>query len=320
MRRLLSVPFALALAATGAPAFPSPFGGEPPAPEPVVALAAPAAARTVDVVPGGVVRWAGEGVTRCGDAREEWAPVDDACFYPVDLGQPEGTLEVRRERGGLVEAATLRVLPPPYAEENLEVDPRRVRLSRKDRERAARERRQVAPLFSLRTHPVFRFPLSPPLADAPPPRNFGTRRVFNSEPRAPHGGADYRAPVGTPVLAAEQGLVVLAANHFFAGQSVFVDHGGGLVSMYMHLSRIDVKAGQRVARGERLGLTGATGRVTGPHLHFGLRWRGARVDPALLLAPPPSSPPRRTQTRGSGLESCISPRAPAARPGQQSGP
>jgi len=154
----------------------------------------------------------------------------------------------------------------------------------------ARERKQVASLFSARTHPVFSFPLGAPLADAPPPRNFGTRRVFNDEPRAPHGGADYRATVGTPVLATEAGLVVLVANHFFAGRSVFVDHGGGLVSMVMHLSRTDVRTGQRVSRGERLGLSGATGRVSGPHLHFGFRWRGARVDPALLLGDPAKLP------------------------------
>jgi len=283
--------FALALAAlagslplAGRP----PAAAEPPPPEPAVARpAAPdGAPRVVEVVPGGVARWTGEGITLCGDARETWKPLDGACYYPVDLGQPEGTLEVHRMAGGRRETATLRVLPPPYAEESLEVEPRKVHLTAKDRRRVARERRQVAPLFSLRTQPAFSFPLAAPLADAPPPRNFGRRRVFNREPRSPHGGVDYRAATGTPVLAAEGGLVVLAARHFFAGGSVFVDHGGGLVSMYMHLSRIDVRAGRRVARGERLGLSGATGRVTGPHLHFGLRWRGARVDPTLLLGDP----------------------------------
>lgn len=267
----------------------APRGGQPPPPEPVVALSGPAG-RTVDIVPGGLVRWAGAGLTRCGDARETWAPAGDACLYPVDLAQAEGTLGIFREGPEGTETATLRVLPPPYAEEDLEVDPRRVKLSPKDRARVDRERKQVVPLFSQRTQPVFALPFAPPIALAPPPRNFGTRRTFNGEPRSAHGGADFRAAAGTPVLAAEGGLVVLAAHHFFAGKSVYVDHGGGLLTMYMHLSRVDVRTGQRVARGETLGLSGATGRVTGPHLHFGVRWRGARVDPAHLLADPATLP------------------------------
>ena len=278
---------AFLLAAAPRPALPG-----PPPPEPVVPLPSSAAAggRTVDVVPGGLVRWPGEGILRCGDARETWAPVGGACLYPVDLGQEEGTLGIFRESPGGTETATLRVLPPPYAEESLEVDPRKVRLSAKDRARVKRERAQVAPLFSLRTHPVFALPFAPPLEEAPAARNFGTRRTFNGEPRNAHGGADFRARTGTPVHAAEEGIVVLAARHFFAGKSVYVDHGGGLLTMYMHLSRIDVKTGQRVARGDLLGLSGATGRVTGPHLHFGVRWRGARVDPSLLLADPAKLP------------------------------
>jgi len=292
LRRFPFVRFLLAAAAWtgGALAQPAtPSAGRPPEPQPVVALAAsasPSPASSVDVVPGGVVRWADDRITRCGDVRETWNPLAGACYYPVDLGQGEGTLEIFRERAGRRETATLRVLPPPYAEERLEVDPGKVHLSKKDRLRADREREAVVPLFSLRTNPAFSLPLGSPLKNAPPPRNFGKRRVFNGEPRSAHGGADYRAKTGTPVLAADAGLVVLAAHHFFAGGSVFVDHGGGLISMSMHLSRIDVKAGQRVKRGDRLGLSGATGRVTGPHLHFGLRWRGARVDPALLLRDP----------------------------------
>ncbi len=300
--KLSAVPLRLGLAAlllaaaAGTPpalarAVTPPAGPQVPDPEPVRALdAPPAGARTVGVVPGGVARWAGEGITRCGDARETWAPIDGACLYPVDLGQEEGSLGVFRDLGARRETATLRVLPPPYAEEHLEVDPGKVHLSKKDRERADREREVVVPLFSLRTNPAFSLPLGPPLEHAPPPRNFGTRRLFNGETRSAHGGADYRTPTGSPVLAAEGGLVVLAANHFFAGNNVFVDHGGGLLSMYMHLSRIDVKKGQRVKKGDRLGLSGATGRVTGPHLHFGLRWRGAKVDPALLLGDPAKLP------------------------------
>ncbi len=284
---LALAPVLLALALGAEPPLRPSEPDEPPPPSPVrLDLPAPSAARPVDVVPGGVVRWAGAQLSLCGDVRETWKPLAGACYYPVDLGQAEGTIGVFRMRAGRREETVLRVLPPPYPEESLSVDPRKVRLSAKDRRRAARERRAVAPLFSFRTNPLFSLPLGAPIADAPPPRNFGRRRLFNGEPRSAHGGVDYRARTGTPVLAAEEGLVVLAAHHFFAGKSVFVDHGGGLLSMYMHLSRIDVTRGRRVARGETLGLSGATGRATGPHLHFGLRWRGARVDPALLLADP----------------------------------
>ncbi len=191
----------------------APPAGQPPNPQPVLPLGdvpVPAGASGVGVVPGGVARWAGEGITRCGDARETWQPLDGACYYPVDLGQDEGTLEVYRETAGRRETAKLRILPPPYAEESLRVDPRKVRLSKKDRVRADRERKVVVPLFSLRTNPVFSFPLGSPLRNAPTPRNFGKRRLFNGEPRSAHGGTDYRAPTGTPVLAAEAGLVVLA--------------------------------------------------------------------------------------------------------------
>ncbi|MHB8800064.1 MAG: M23 family metallopeptidase [Thermoanaerobaculia bacterium] len=261
----------------------------PPVPH-VPAPAAAANARVVDVLPGGVVRWPGEAIALCGDEHETWKPRDGACYYPVDLDRGEALFPVFRDRAGKRETASVRVLPPPYATESLRVDPRTVRVSEKVRRRTARERRQVVPLFSLRTSPSFSLPLAPPLAEAPPARNFGVRRLFNGEPRSAHGGVDYRAKAGTPILATEGGLVVLAAHHFFAGKNVFVDHGAGLLSIYMHLSRIDVKAGQRVARGERLGLSGATGRVTGPHLHFGFRWRGARVDPNLLLADPATLP------------------------------
>ena len=294
-RLSLVAPLLLA-AAVGAHAFgqaAAPPAGRPPNPQPVLPLDAipvPAGASDVGVVPGGVARWAGKGITRCGDGRETWPPLDGACYYPVDLGQEAGTLEVYRETAGRRETADLRILPPPDAKESLRVDPRKVRLSKKARRRAAREREVVVPLFSLRTNPAFSLPFGSPLKNAPLPRNFGKRRLFNGEPRSAHGGTDYRAPPGTPVLAAEAGLVVLAAHHFFAGKNVFVDHGGGLISMYMHLSRLDVHEGQRVKRGDRLGLSGATGRVTGPHLHFGLRWRGARVDPALLLGDPAALP------------------------------
>ena len=117
-----------------------------------------------------------------------------------------------------------------------------------------------------------------------PSGNFGNRSVFNGEPRAPHAGEDFRGTTGTPVRAPAGGRVVLAEDLFFTGQTVVIDHGLGLYSLLAHLSRIDVMPGQQVARGDGVGLLGATGRVTGPHLHWTVRLGGARVDPLRVLA------------------------------------
>ena len=113
--------------------------------------------------------------------------------------------------------------------------------------------------------------------------NFGSRRVFNGESRNPHAGADLRATTGTPVHSTNRGRVVLAADLFFTGNTVIVDHGLGIYTLYAHLSRIDVKKDAMVEREQTIGLAGATGRVTGPHLHWGARVQNARVDPFSLI-------------------------------------
>lgn len=112
---------------------------------------------------------------------------------------------------------------------------------------------------------------------------FGLRRFFNDQPRAPHRGVDLRAAMGTPVQAFSAGEVALTGDHYFAGQSVYIDHGLGLVTQYIHLSEIDVTQGQMVSAGQVIGKAGATGRVTGPHLHFGLSVLSMWVDPLPLL-------------------------------------
>jgi murein DD-endopeptidase MepM/ murein hydrolase activator NlpD len=118
---------------------------------------------------------------------------------------------------------------------------------------------------------------------APPTDSFGTRRVFNGKLASVHKGMDFHAATGTPVRAGNSGVVVLARPLYYEGNCVAIDHGLGLFTLYLHLSRIDVKEGQRVATGDRLGLSGATGRVTGPHLHWAVRWQSAYLDPAKLL-------------------------------------
>jgi murein DD-endopeptidase MepM/ murein hydrolase activator NlpD len=113
---------------------------------------------------------------------------------------------------------------------------------------------------------------------------FGARSVFNGQPRAPHTGDDFPNPQGTPVVAPNGGRIVLARELYFAGNTVVMDHGGGLFSLLEHLSAIDVLECATVRAGEQIGLVGATGRVTGPHLHWGVRVNGARIDPLSFLA------------------------------------
>ncbi len=119
--------------------------------------------------------------------------------------------------------------------------------------------------------------------------SFGLRRVFNKEPRAPHMGLDLRGAAGTPIFACAAGRVLLAEEQYYAGNCVFIDHGMGVITSYMHMSALKVTEGQIVARGERIGLVGATGRVTGPHLHLGLSILNTPVDPLPLLESPPKS-------------------------------
>ena len=127
-------------------------------------------------------------------------------------------------------------------------------------------------------HGDFRAPVK-----APPTDSFGTRRMFNGKLASIHKGMDFRAPAGTVVRASNSGVVVLARPLYFEGNCVVIDHGLGLYTLSMHFSRIDVHEGQRVAAGDRLGLSGSTGRVTGPHLHWAVRWENAYLDPAKVL-------------------------------------
>ena len=119
---------------------------------------------------------------------------------------------------------------------------------------------------------------------------FGSQRIYAGEPGAPHGGIDIARPTGWPALSPADGVVVLATDHPFSleGNLVMIDHGFGLVSAIMHLSRIEVRAGDHVARGQEIGLIGMTGRATGPHLHWGLTWGGVRIDPLLVAGPMPA--------------------------------
>lgn len=171
-----------------------------------------------------------------------------------------------------------------YPTTRLAVEPRYVELSPEDQARAARESEELARIYAAITpEPYWSEPFQTPISGVASGNNFGHRRVFNDQPRAPHSGADLRAATGTPIHAANRGRVVLAKDLFFSGNAVFIDHGLGVYSAYLHLSEIRVAPGDLVERGAVIGLAGATGRVTGPHLHWGVRVLDARVDPFALL-------------------------------------
>ena len=201
-----------------------------------------------------------------------------------------GAAHRRRYEPGAGETSTERTLEftvadRKYAEQRLQVkNKHHVNPDAQDLARIDRERTRIdAALGTYTAGRVPEFRMRPPVAGERS-SSFGLRRFFNGEARNPHSGMDIAAPAGTPIRRTRApGRVLDAGDFFFNGNTVFLDHGEGVVTMYCHLSRIDVKPGQEIATGEVLGLVGATGRVTGPHLHWGVAINRAMVDPALLL-------------------------------------
>ena len=176
------------------------------------------------------------------------------------------------------------VAPKRYSEQQLKVSPRSVDLSPEDLARHERERAQQQVVTASFSQPL---PAALRMSVPVPGRrssSFGLRRIFNGQARSPHSGMDIAAATGTPVAAPLPGRVIDTGDYFFNGQTVWLDHGGGLLSMVCHLSAIDVQVGDMLAPGQRLGAVGATGRATGPHLHWGVMLNRAMVDPALFLA------------------------------------
>ena len=175
------------------------------------------------------------------------------------------------------------VLDKRYREQRLSVAPRTVDLSPENQARYERERDHQARVMA-----TFSTPLPERLAmQVPTPgrrsSSFGLRRVFNGQARNPHSGMDIAAATGTPVNAPLPGKVIDTGDYFFNGQTVWLDHGGGLLSMVCHLSAINAQVGDVVQTGQRIGAVGATGRATGPHLHWGVMLNRSMVDPALFL-------------------------------------
>lgn len=242
-------------------------------------LSVPDAADLVEVE----ARWADRSVPLVRDG-ERWVTVLGVDLdarpgihsVPITLTFAGGAREQREEQ--------IEVSEGRYPTTELTVEQRYVELNAEDQARAARESREIAAIYSTLTpERYWSEPFRIPVEGVTGGRNFGHRRIFNGQPRAPHSGADLRASTGTPILAANRGRVVLAKPLFFSGNAVFLDHGLGVYSVYLHLSEIGVEVGAWVEKGAELGLAGATGRVTGPHLHWGVRVLDARVDPFSLL-------------------------------------
>jgi murein DD-endopeptidase MepM/ murein hydrolase activator NlpD len=210
-------------------------------------------------------------------------------FAGLDLDAPTGPAELKAV---LYDAAgravrkteTLTVGAGNFPVEELKVDQKFVTPAKTEAERAEGEAVKLHRLFTHGEEKrLFEGSFSPPILGAATAR-FGERRVFNGQPRSPHSGMDLKAKTGVPVRAPAAGRVVLAGPLYFSGNTVVLDHGLGLTTLYAHLSKMHVKPGDVVKKGQVIGNVGATGRVTGPHLHWALKLREARVDPYSLAA------------------------------------
>jgi hypothetical protein len=256
---------------------------------PVANLVAP----SLSAAPGTLVRWSAPGTERCGMNKRSWPALHETCYYPVDVLLKPGPIRITRSSPGHSESANILVTPSDYPSQAIELgDIPQAHPSPEDLRQAVREESVVAKVWRRPEAPaLFTLPLGEPLHPVPEARDFGANRIFNGKPAGqPHMGADYTAPLGSDVRAVESGTVVLAVDQFFSGQAVYIDHGDGLVSMYFHLSEIKVAAGQAVKKGDIVGLVGSTGRSTGAHLFFGVRWHDARINPRFLFEDPAKIP------------------------------
>ncbi len=246
-------------------------------------------------LPGGadqrpVVKYSGQPVLVVREAAGWLAIVGIA----LDTQPGEYQLQVQQP-GANERQIPFKIADKQYSVQQLKVPPSQVNLSAEDEARVADEVKKVRGALESFSPSA---PATLRLVQPVPGRrssSFGLRRMFNGESRRPHSGMDIAAATGTPIKAPLAGRVVDVGSYFLNGNNVIIDHGQGVMTMYCHLSKIRVEMGQELKAGDVLGDVGATGRVTGPHLHWGVSLNGAMVDPALFLAPPPKPKPKPAQ-------------------------
>jgi murein DD-endopeptidase MepM/ murein hydrolase activator NlpD len=219
-------------------------------------------------------------------------PIKPAGIYcglvgvPISTPPQKGVIELEwtDSRGRHKARVAVRIVAGNYKKEALRVAPRHVKPSPKNLQRIKNEKKEIRRIYASSSNTrlwygSFNKPLASDITSA-----FGTQRLFNGQLQSYHRGTDLRAKAGTPVYASNFGIVRLAKNLFYSGNIVILDHGKGIFTNYAHLSKIQVVAGQHVTRGDQIGLSGATGRVSGPHLHWGVKINGVYVDPLQFLA------------------------------------
>ncbi len=214
----------------------------------------------------------------CGDKliRYESYSGELTFFLSVNYFETRKKLKCEFKNGETI--ALLTIVDFPYASERLNVDKKRVFLSKKNLARVIKEKKELDLIYSASSRrPYFSGPFSLPL-NSYITSKFGNKRVFNKKKHTAHLGTDFRAAVGKKIPSTNKGVVVYTGNLFYTGNTIIIDHGLGVLSIYAHLSKINVQVGDQVGKMENIGLAGATGRVSGPHLHWGLRVNGNRVD------------------------------------------
>ncbi len=258
-----------------------------------LAVSAHAALPKASNVPGGIAiiplgkvadaqpqAWLGEQPVLVTADKGKWYAV---VGLPLDM--KPGLHKLRAQSNEESMSIAFKVKAKKYPEQHITLkDKSKVQLSDEDTKRAVAEIAQIKQLKlhwqpKADTDPSFILPAKGRLSG-----QFGSRRVFNGQPRAPHAGIDVAAKKGSKVVASSNASVLAVGDYFFNGKTVFLDHGNGLITMYCHLDRIDVSANEEVKKGQRIGLTGKTGRATGPHLHWSVILNGAMVNPKLFLS------------------------------------
>lgn len=204
-------------------------------------------------------------------------------ILPIDYYAPSGDMNLTWAAPGKDTPLAITIQTALYPTETLSVDPALVTPPPEALERIATEKAQAEAIYAHFT-PIRYWdkPFIKPL-DSNITSEYGSARTYNGSLKSYHGGVDFRARTPIPILAANNGIVVLAQERYYSGGTIIIDHGEGLYSCYFHLSRFDIKVGDRVERGESIGLSGATGRITGPHLHFGMMVYGTQSDPLDLM-------------------------------------